>query len=402
VPAPAATHGALPGWLQRSVSHRWWLISFGTLIYLPVGYPTNGRDFSFFRDGARVLLGLPTMGLVGSQGHLGIYAADPSTQIGPFALVVTSPVAWLGRSQGRIVMSVLMALALVLLMWLSERAGRVLTTRSESDLQLVTLLAGVCAIPMWHEVVLFAHVDDVLVMVCAAWAIDSVARGRVIGLGLALGLAVDAKPWALAFVPLLLALPSRDRIRATLTCLTVVFVAWLPFLVPHGALGALVGFHIPVAAQSPLTLLGIAPGAPMPSWARPAQLCFGLLMATVAVRRGRPAAVPLVVIAVRVALDAGAYNYYFTGLVIGCAVLEVAGTNRRLPVLTGLVTFAAFDVRWLLNSNVELAWLNGSALLLVLVGLAVRPPTPRRSDEETPGATGLTRSRSTQQEPADT
>ena len=367
----------LPRWVHGVAQFRWWLISGATLAYLPVGYSTSGGDYDFFRNGARVLLGLPTSGVVGSRGHFGMYAADPSTQVGPVALLVTTPLAWLGRDSGRLVLSVVMALALTLLLWLTERAGRILTTRSEPDLQLVVLLAGLMSIPMWHQVVLYAHLDDVLVMVGAAMAIDCLARGRALALGAVIGLAVDAKPWALGLLPLVAALPTaRRRAVAASAAVAVVAVGWAPFLLVRGTLSGLAGYHIPVAAQSPLTLLSIEPHGPMPAWARPAQLGIGLLLAGLAVARRRPAAVPLVVVAVRVALDAGAYSYYYTGLVIGCAILEIAGTNRRIPVLTGLVAFIEFDVTWLLNSNSALAGLNAAAATLAIAGLLIRPPTP--------------------------
>ena len=115
----------------------------------------------------------------------------------------------------------------------------------------------------------------------------------------------------------------------------------------------------------------------MPGWARPTQLVLALVLAWVAVWRGQPAAVPLVVVAARVALDAGSFSYYFTGLVVGCAIYEIVGTTRRLAWLTGLVAFVEYDIKWLNSSPAVSAWLNISALVVAVVVLG----TSRRATE---------------------
>jgi hypothetical protein len=202
-------------------------------------------------------------------------------------------------------------------------------------------------------------------------------------LGVALGLAVDAKPWALALLPLAFALPSRRRgLSAAFTAFGVVLVAWVPFLVFPGTLEALNGFRIPVSAQSPLTLLGVDASSPMPGWVRPAQLVLGLTMCAIVVARGRPSAALLVVVAARVALDAGAFPYYYTGLVIGALLWELTGTNRWLPVLTGALCLAEFDIKWLLPTGNALAWCNLGALLLAMTVLVT--PQPLRSAQAPP------------------
>ena len=157
-------------------------------------------------------------------------------------------------------------------------------------------------------------------------------------------------------------------------------MAWAPFLAVAGALSGLAHYAILVSANSPLTVLGVPVGAAMPAWVRPAQLVLALVLVSVAVARGRPAGRPAARGRRSRLARAGAYSYYFTGLVAGCALFEVVGTNRRLPWLTAVVAFVELDVKWLLGSS---AWLNVAALGLaavVLVAplsrLASRPAAP--------------------------
>jgi len=381
-PVDPPVPSALPGWLAACVRLRYWLIALASLAYASNGYENSGGDFSFIRTGARVLVGLPAGFSNGSYGRFGIYAADPHVQVGPIAMLVTAPVAAFSLDTSRLVITVLMALALPLLLWLAEDAAKVATARTEQELGTVVLTAGLFSVPMWHQVLLFGHVDDALVMVCAAWSLRALARRQPVLLGLTLALAVDSKPWALGAVPLVLALPTgAQRLRAGATLVAGVVAAWTPFLLPSGALGGLLGFHIPVDGRSALTLIGVQTGSTMPLWARPAQLVVALVLVWFAVRQGRPAAALLVVVAARVALDAGAYSYYLTGLIIGCALYEIVGTDRRVAWLTALIAFVEYDITWLTNSTTVLAWINLSALAVGAVVLLVPAARARGGGE---------------------
>ena len=158
--APDLPTLVLPGWVQWCVRARFWLVALASLAYLPVGYAENGFDYTIFRNGARVLLGLSVTNEAGQSGRFGVFAAEPSIQVGPLSLFATTPLAPLGRDTGRLLACLLMALALPLFMWLLERAGRLLTDRTEADLRLVVLLAGLFSVLMWHELVMYAHIDD--------------------------------------------------------------------------------------------------------------------------------------------------------------------------------------------------------------------------------------------------
>ena len=384
-----------PQWLYRLARWRWWIIAVASLGSVPAGYAGWGGDFWVVYQAARALVGLPSPG-VGTHGPLGIFVASPSTQMGPASFVAVGPVAALSEPMARLLMTLAMALVLPLVVWLLERAARMSWPqwRSAADLPIVVLLAGLFCIPQWHQVaVSYAHVDDVLVFAAAAWALKALAGRQPVQLGLALALAVDAKPWSIALAPLVLALPSaRDRLKAAAAGSAGIVVAWAPFLIAPGALTALATFRIRVDINSPLTLAGIHVLSPMPLWVRPAQLGLGLLLAYIAVRRHRPSAVLMVVVAARIALDPAAFPYYFVGLVVGCAAWELVGTARRFPWLTALVGFVIYDVRWLLNSPAAVARLDALSLVLAIAVVAWPARAPRSPEPlEMVGADPATR-----------
>ena len=80
-------------------------------------------------------------------------------------------------------------------------------------------------------------------MVFAIVALRAVSADRPVLAGIALSAAVAAKPWAIGFVPLLLAMP-RGRLRAGATAAAGTALAWAPFVLANQrTLGAL---HPPV------------------------------------------------------------------------------------------------------------------------------------------------------------
>ncbi|MET8983752.1 hypothetical protein ABZX85_50165 [Streptomyces sp. NPDC004539] len=170
----------------------------------------------------------------------------------------------------------------------------------------------------------------------------SAFRGSAVMTGAFLALALDSKPTALAFLPLLLALPRRDWLRAFLVCVALVAVAWLPFFIgaPHSYAAA--QFTIPVQPASPLRWLGV--GAPdTPPWGRPAQAVLGLALGCFAVSRGRWPAVVLLGANARIALDPSVYTYYTASVLLGTLLWDTIGQRRLIPWWTwiGLLTLYA-------------------------------------------------------------
>ncbi len=78
---------------------------------------------------------------------------------------------------------------------------------------MTVVAAGAVFLIVWASLAVhYSHLDDVLALLFAALAIRAVLADVPALAGLCLGLAVDAKPWALVFLPLGLAV-ARDRRR---------------------------------------------------------------------------------------------------------------------------------------------------------------------------------------------
>jgi hypothetical protein len=156
----------------------------------------------------------------------------------------------------------------------------------------------------------------------------------------------------------------------------------LPFVLADPASIAVARFHIATSPASSLHTLGLAASS-TPGWDRPAQLALGTLVAVVAIRRRRWAAVVLVVLAVRVALDPGAYSYYSAGVVVGAVIWDLLGSRARLPWWTWGAAVATFAVRWAPLDPLALAWVRTAfvavCLAVLVVPVARRPRVGERS-----------------------
>ncbi|WP_328502473.1 hypothetical protein OG828_25985 [Streptomyces sp. NBC_00457] len=121
--------------------------------------------------------------------------------------------------------------------------------------------------------------------------------------GIFLALAVDSKPTALVFLPLLLALARTQWLRAGLWCAGLVALVWLPFFLgtPQSFAAASRVHHPQPAGVRPTPARYRRP--PNPPWDRPAQAALGLTLGCIAVRRGRWPAVILLGTNARILLD---------------------------------------------------------------------------------------------------
>ncbi|MGH3380046.1 MAG: hypothetical protein ACRDP6_35480, partial [Actinoallomurus sp.] len=295
-----------------------------TALWTAIRLPGGGGSWHYFTQGSGLLFGDDR-----GQG-LHLYAAHPELQIGPIAFVVATPLRLLGSWPGRTVAVLLMSLTGPLLL---SSLWRLVPPHARRPSRL--LIAGLWFLPVWAELVTHAgHLDDVLALVFGIAAMRAVARGNPIVAGLLVAAAADSKPWAAAFVPLLLALPCGSaRWRAAVACALGVAVAWLPFLLYDPNTLTAARFAIPTAASSGLRALGFTdPWTPF--WDRPAQLVLGCLLGAVAVVRGRWPAVILLATAARVLLDPEVYSYYTAGVLIGAVAYDLVMTNRRSPWLT--------------------------------------------------------------------
>ncbi len=216
--------------------------------------------------------------------------------------------------------------------------------------------------PAWAVLsVRWTHPDDVLALTLLAVLVAVVARRGPAApavAGLALSLAVAAKPWAVVGLPLLLVLP-RGRWRAVALAAAAVGVAWLPFLLAaRGTTGALAP-PVRVSDTSVLWWLGWHDAGVVPAWVRPAQLLGGPAVALVAVLRRRWAGAILAGLALRLFLDPQHLGYYAAGAVLAALVADLASRRWSMPWRT-LVTAAVFWQPFVTDYATRLTGTTGS------------------------------------------
>lgn len=301
----------------------WWCLWTWTAVWTGLRLPGGGGSWHYFAEGSRLLFG------DGRGRGLQLYAAHPELQIGPIAFLVATPLRLLGATPGRLLALVAMSATGPFLLYALWRLVPAYARRPSR-----LLAAGLLFVPVWAELVTHAgHLDDVLALVFAVAALHAVRSGHPVVTGLLVAAAADAKPWAAAFAPLLLAFTWGGRWRAVAACAAGLAVAWLPFLLYDGHTLTAAGFTIPTATSSGLRALGFT-YAYTPSWDRPAQLALGCALGTLAVVRGRWPAVIVLGTAARILLDPEVYSYYTAGILLGAVAYDLVVGDRRWPWLT--------------------------------------------------------------------
>ncbi|WP_280697895.1 hypothetical protein [Kitasatospora sp. GP82] len=304
------------------------LLAAWTALWFLIVEPSGGVSWHYLRQGEQLLFGGD------SGGGLSLYAHHPELQIGPVSLAAARLFDPFPPYTGQVLAEATMsALGLVMLVLVGRTAARhyLGTGTNHRRLQQRILVAGLAFIPMWVEVsVRFAHLDDVLALFFTTLAAHALVHDRPTAVGVFLALAVDSKPWAISFLPLVLALPSPAWKRTFLWFGGLVAVAWLPFYL--GNLGSLSAarFTIPNQPASSLRWLGVSDPA-TPWWDRPAQFGLGLGFGTIAVRRGRWPAVVLLGANARVLLDPSVYTYYTASILLGTLLWDTVGQRRLVP-----------------------------------------------------------------------
>ena len=304
----------------------------------------GGGSWHFFELGGQTLADLDD----GLRAGLHVYAEHPELQIGPLALLVAAPFAAAG-DLGLLAVQLLGAATGPLLVWVVADTARCWHGggRWNDRWSATTVAAGLAFIPVWTYLgVGVTHLDDVLALALTAFAVRAVAQRRPLLAATLLGLAVDAKPWALPFLALLLVFEPRDRIRGALVAGGVVAAAWLPFFLADPATMAAVHFTIPNSDVSALRALGVTDPV-TPGWDRAAQAVLGVALAVAAVRRGRWSATVLLVVAARIALDPGPNRYYAAGAALGALVWDLVGSRSRWPWWTVATLLVLFGTRYL-------------------------------------------------------
>jgi len=280
----------------------------------------------------------------------------PGQPVGPFQNVVTAQV--LMSAMGLLVLAITRRIALLARPELAARR----------DFRLTFTAGGAVFMIAWMELaVAYGHLDDSLTLLLTAAAVLAAIRGHPVLTGLAIGLAVDAKPWAAIFLPVLLLTGGMSRWRAphqaarpvganvrawalAAACTaTSIAAVWLPFFIAEPRTVRALHYTIVNMPDSALHALGIN-NLQTPHWDRQGQIILACVLAVIAISRGRWPALLLLGAGARIALDPGVHGYYTPSIMLGAMLWDLLGSRRPMPVWT-VISFCALNLVPLLTTN---------------------------------------------------
>ena len=336
---PASAGRAAQEWAGRNWHYV--LLSLWTVSWCVEKASGGGIAWDFFRSGTAALFGGP--GSFHPPGGLDLYASNPSLQIGPLSFTVAEILRHLGPDNGIVTAEILLAAAgIAVIAAIENLARRVRPELSEHPrtLRLTVLVGGAAFMVAWVDLAVgYLHLDDGLALILAVAALRAVIARRPVLAGACVGLAADAKPWAVVFLAILFLLPARDFWRAAVATLAVIAAAWLPFYLADSGTMAAAHYTIRNMPTSALRALGVTADR-TPSWDRSAQVLLGWVLGAVAVWRRRWAAIILLGVGARIALDPGVHGYYTAGVMVGALIWDVIGARRPWPFWSLLCIFA--------------------------------------------------------------
>ncbi|MGW2650852.1 hypothetical protein ACWC2T_39710 [Streptomyces sp. NPDC001393] len=339
------------------------LLTLWTAAWFVVTERHAAVSWHYLQEGERLLFGQD------SGGGLALYANHPELQIGPVSFLVAGLFAPFRPDLGEKLADAFMSgLGLYMLVLIGRAAAdhNRGTGLNHKRLQQRVLIAGAAFIPMWVEVsVRFAHLDDVLALFFTTLAVRALVRGNATAVGVFLALAVDSKPWAVGFLPLLLALPRPTRLRAAAWTFGLVAIAWLPFYLTHLETLHAARFTIPNQPASSLRWFGVNDPV-TPWWDRPAQMALGMGLGALAVRRGRWPAVIFLAADARILLDPSVYTYYNASVLLGTLIWDSIGQRRLVPWVSWIALISLYGSVLVISSDstrglIRLAFCLGSA-----------------------------------------
>jgi hypothetical protein len=300
-----------------------------------------------------------------------LYAAAPVLQIGPLTFLAVLVLLPAGSFVALAGWQVLGAAAGLVILWLV----RGLVPAWQRDAGWLALGAAYF-MPVWMFLAVgVAHLDDVLALLLSVAALRAARTGRGRLTGLLLGLAADAKPWAVGFAAVLLLLPGwRRRLTAAASLTAAIAAAWLPFFVADPGTSNALQYTIQNRSVSALYALGVHDPR-TPPWDRPAQLALALALGAIAVRRGHWPAIPLLAVASRLVLEPGGNKYYIAGVVVGTIIWDFAGSRHAMPWWTVAACLSLFVGRWIPMPDAVHGWLL-VALFVAAGSILLRPPRP--------------------------
>ena len=326
-------------------------------------------------------------------GFLHLYANYPGFQIGPLAFGVAQVIRNLvpgqpvGPYQGvvlaQLIMSAMGLLTLVIIRRIALLARPELAGRR--DFLLTFLAGGAVFMIAWTELaVAYGHLDDSLALLLAAAAVLAAIQGHPVLTGLAIGLAADAKPWALIFLPVLLLTGGMSRWRtrdqaglpvraslpgwatSTASAFVAIAAAWLPFFIAEPGTVRALHYTIVNMPDSALHALGVN-NLQTPHWDRQAQILVACVLALIAIGRRRWPAALLLGAGARIALDPGVHGYYTASIMVGALLWDLLGNRRPLPIWT-LISFGALNLVPLLTASHPL---RGDFRLLLVAAFSI-------------------------------
>ncbi|MEY9964134.1 hypothetical protein ABIA33_002176 [Streptacidiphilus sp. MAP12-16] len=376
--------------------HRWVLAGWAFLWFL-VDVPGGGYSWHYFAHGSALLF---SGSGASPPGGMHLYANYPGLQIGPVAFACAQVLRAIGTGSGLFAGQVFMMAVGLLVLHILERSAllaRPSLLRRPASLRFTTITAGGTFLILWASLsVHYGHLDDVLALLFAALAVRALVADTPALAGLCLGLAVDSKPWALVFLPLVLAVARSRRRHALIYAVATIALAWLPFVIADPGTLSAAQYAIVNDPSSALRALGVST-AGTPSWDRIAQLALGCTLGVLAIRRHRWPAVLLLGIGARLVLDPGVYDYYTAGILLGTLCWELIGLRHPVPAWS-LVSFTALYLAPRMTDNAPLLgdlrlWLVlllTAAVLLIpqswcaepelLASEPVQPPDPSVAD----------------------
>lgn len=359
---------------------RWVIVVWAVVVFVCWVPLQRAISWHWFELAARLLVG--DGGPEDDPGGLHLYESHPEFQFGPVAVVATAVIRFVGGGQAMMLARVLTAaLAPVVLWTLEGLARREFPPADVPRIRRLSLLAGLILVPAWYLVaVRTVHVDDAIALSAGVGALAMARSDRPWGAASLLGLAIGAKPWAVAFLPIVLVL-RRRRAQAFVLASVLGSVVWLPFLVAApGTIEALGDYRLSVARRSALHLLGLDTAA-APSWLRPVQFVAILAVATAAVARGRWQGVIFVAMATRILLDPAVHSYHLTGLVVGAVAWDLTWCRRSWPMWTVCPAVLLATRLTAMPDGIAGAIRLGLSLTIIIAVLAGPARRPDRSDD---------------------
>jgi hypothetical protein len=314
---------------------RWrYVVLWATVVTeFPRRWTLRVGDWHYFVEGSNLLAGRTAAGA--PSGGLHLFAHYHYMHMGPLSLAAVWPLRAISGN-GLLPALVLMAVLGPVVLLVLERAALAIRSDPSSTelIQLTTLGGGLLLLHSWGLAAgPIGHLDDVLTMSFCAVAVWGVATRRPLVAGVAIGLAVAAKPWGIALLPIILAFDRRGRVRGAVSAGLVAALAWLPFVLGDPGTVKAGAFDVANDAASALRAIGIET-ARTPGWLRPTQALLGLAVGVAACLIGRWPGALLAALAVRLGLDPAVFGYYTPALVLGALVWDLLGARKPLPVWT--------------------------------------------------------------------